>query len=303
MDISTYRLAATLAPALAMASFAAAQASSPAPAPTPTSPAPIARHYTDGETLTYQMRASNESWTYQVKAKGVVKKDPAGHFVEEFTWTDFNSSAPMGASPQNSDFRQILSLDPAVQMSIPDLSKAQPALIGPITDLLTFYSDLWLAIKLNRFRQAGDHAYIPFGGPSSWADGTHVILGEDSIDFDLTLKDVDMKSHIGTLLARHVPPAKPKVKLPAAWMQQPVSDTPNNFVNVEKKDKKYEAEVGKEIFDDEIKFDLSDGKILSATMNNPVQTSRRTCSDAALTDCGEAAPHSILRQIEIRLIP
>jgi len=31
---------------------------------------------------------------YQVQATGVVKKDAAGHMVEEYAWSDFKSNAP-----------------------------------------------------------------------------------------------------------------------------------------------------------------------------------------------------------------
>jgi hypothetical protein len=273
--------------------------------PTSPAPSPLARHYAEGEKLSYSMKGDNDGWTYEVQATAVVKKDPAGHFVEEYTWSDFKTNAPMSLSPASLSFRQPLSLDPAISPSVPNLSSVQPFLIGPITDLLTFYSDLWLAIRQTDLKRAGDHAYVKYGGPSSWADGTYVILGEDSIDFDLTLKEVDAITQTATLLVRHVPPAQPKVKLPAPWMQTPVADTANNFVDVKGKNPvgKFVAQVGKETFDVEIKTSLKDGKILSATINNLVQTRQRECADAEFKDCGEPSPHQIHRQIEIHLVP
>ncbi len=265
-------------------------------------PSPLARHYTEGEKLSYHMKGDNDGWTYEVQANGVVKKDASGRFVEEYGWSDFKSNAPMSLSPASLSFRQTLSLDPAIQPSIPNLSQVQPFLIGPITDLLTFYSDLWIAIGQSDLKHTGDHAYVKFGGPASWADGNYVILGEDSIDFDLTLKALDPASQIATLLVKHVPPAQPQVKLPAPWMQTPVADTPNNFIDVKKNAAgKYVAQVGKETFDVEIKISLKDGKILSATLNNLVKTHNRECSDAAFLDCGEPSDHQIHRQIEIQL--
>jgi hypothetical protein len=268
-------------------------------------PSPLARHYTNDEKLIYHMKGDNDGWTYEVRASGVVKKDAAGHFVEEYAWSDFKSNAPMSLSPASLSFRQALSLDPAAPPSIPNLSQVQPFLIGPITDLLTFYSDLWIAIRHSDLKRAGDHAYVNLGGPSSWADGTYVILGEDSIDFDLTLKELNTSTQVATLLVHHVPPAQPKVKLPAAWMQTPVADTPNNFIDVKGKNAagKYVAEVGKETFDVEIKTSLKDGKILSATLDNLVKVHHRECSDAAFTDCGEASAHQIHRQIELEWVP
>jgi len=264
----------------------------------------LTRRYTEGEKLIYAMKGSNEGWEYQIQANGVVKKDAAGHLVEEYAWSDFKSNAPMTMNPASLNSRQTLSLNPDVPPSVPNLSGVQPMLIGPITDMMTFYSDLWLTMRQDNFNRAGDHAYVKVGGPASWADGNYVVLGEDSIDFDLTLKDVDSTKQIATLLVKHVPPQQPTVKLPADWMHVPVADTPNNWVEVKKNNAgKYDAEVGKETFDVEIKVSLADGKILSATLNNPVEALKRECSDPSCSSCGEAKPHHILRQIELRLVP
>jgi hypothetical protein len=251
------------------------------------------------------MKGNNDGWIYEVQANGVVKQDASGHFMEEYGWSDFKSNAPMTLSPASLSFRQTLTLDPAIQPSVPNLSQVQPFLIGPITDSLTVYADLWLAIRQNDLKRPGDHSYVKVGTPSSWADGTYVTLGEDSIDFDLTLKELNADKHFATLLVRHVPPAQPNVKLPAAWMQTPVADTPNNWIDVKGKnnDGKFVAAVGKETFDVEIKISLPDGKILSATIDNLVQAKQRVCADAALLDCGEPSAHQIRRQIELQLQP
>jgi len=266
---------------------------------------PLARHYTEGEKLTYHMKASNDGWNYEVQADALVKKNAAGHFVEEYAWSNLKSDAPMTLSPASLAFRQTLSLDPAISPSVPNLSQVQPFLIGPITDLLTFYADLWMAAKQSTLAKTGDHAYVKFGTPSSWADGTYTILGEDSIDFDLTLKETNSSTQTATLIVKHVPPQQPAVKLPAPWMQAHVADTPNNFVDVKGKNPagKFVVEVGKETFDVEIKTSLKDGKILSATLENLVQVRRRECSDAAYTECGDPSAHQIHRHIEIQLMP
>ena len=81
-----------------------------------------------------------------------------------------------------------------------------------------------------------------------------------------------------------------------------MADTPNNWVEVTKtKDGKYQAGVGKETFDVTITVSTVDGKILSASMDNPVVMSARECEDAALTRCGEPQPHTIHRHVEIAL--
>jgi len=287
------------------ASFSSAQtsASPNTSAPVPAS-SPLARHYTEGEKLTYHMTGDNEGWTYEVQANGIVKKDASGHLIEEYGWSDFKSNAQMTLSAQSLGFRQTLSLDPAIQPSIPNLSQVQPFLIGPLTDMLTFYADLWLTIQRSDLQRPGDHAYVKVGVPASWADGTYTILGESSVDFDLTLKEFDSANQVARLLVKHVPPAEQKVKLPAAWMQTPVADTPNNWVQISKNQAgKYEAGAGRETFNVDIKVSLKDGKILSAALDNLVQTRHRECSDAALLDCSAPTDHTIHRKIELHLVP
>jgi hypothetical protein len=52
-------------------------------------------------------------------------------------------SLPEASQKFRQKFRQKLSLEPDVSLSVPDLSHAAPKIIGPITHLLTIYSDLW----------------------------------------------------------------------------------------------------------------------------------------------------------------
>jgi hypothetical protein len=249
------------------------------------------------------MKAVNENWRYEIQADGVVKKDSAGTYFEEYRWSNMTSDGQKTLlSPASLDFRQRLSLDPTVTPGQPDLSRIERKLHGPILDLMTFYVDLWLAVKLGNLNRAGDHFYFPLGIPGSWADGSYVLLGESSVDFDFTLKEINQSEKTASLLIRHVPPEKSRVILPADWMQKPVADTANNWVKVQKTgESKYLAAVGKETFDVEIKVSLDDGKILFARMDNPVQTIERECEDSAATRCGDIKPHLTKRQIEVSL--
>jgi hypothetical protein len=262
----------------------------------------LLRRYREGEKLTYHMKGINEDWHYEIQADGVVKKDSAGTYFEEYAWSNLVDNRKAILSPAMLDFRQQVTLDPNHRPAFPDLSHVDLKLIGPITDLMTFYGDLYLAAKTGKLANAGDHFYLKHGTPNSWADGTYVLTGEDAIDFDLTLKDVNRSDNTATLIVRHVPPEKPEIKLPADWMRKPVADTANNWVQVQRsKDGKYLAAVGKETFDVEIKLSLADGKILSGSLDNPLETIERECEDAALARCGDPKPHPIRRQIEISL--
>jgi hypothetical protein len=268
----------------------------------PTSqPDPLHRQYHEGEKLVYHMKGVNESWHYEIEADGLVKKDAAGRFFEEYQWTHMQSEGQPLALATAADYRQRLTLDPEQNPSAPDLTRVDPKMIGPVTDLMTFYADLWLANKLGALKKAGDHFYFRNPMPaSSWADGSRVLLGESAIDFDMTLKAVNPAQGTAVLEVKHVPPEKSALQTKAAWLQEPVGARPNNWQTVQKTPEgKFDAGAGEETFTVEITISLADGHIVSATMDNPVKTFERTCEDEALTRCGDAKPHAILRKIEV----
>jgi hypothetical protein len=263
----------------------------------------LTRRYHEGERLVYHMKAVNEGRSYELDATGTVEKDQDGGFVEEFGWSNLVANdVAITLPPASLTFRQQLSLDPSHPPAIPDLSQVSPRLIGPITDMLTFYSDLWLANTAGKFTKAPAELYYKQGGPNSWAEGHYVIAGEDSIDFDIHLQSIDAARKTATLIVHHVPPKDPGLKFPAEWMSPPVADTPNNWMEVVKDNGRYLAEVGKETFDVEMQVSLVDGKILSGSIENPVVSIRRECSDAALSDCTSSHPHVIRRHVEIALV-
>jgi hypothetical protein len=87
-------------------------------------------------------------------------------------------------------------------------------------------------------------------------------------------------------------------------MEVPVTQSANNWVEVDKTDGgKYLAEVGKETFNVDMTVELPGGRILSATMDNPVTVFARECTDEALTQCGQSQRYQIRREIELRSIP
>ncbi|HEY2662938.1 MAG TPA: hypothetical protein VGI47_01260 [Candidatus Binataceae bacterium] len=302
MKISTFVFCvlwfAVLAPAFWRPAQSSDGASTVSASPT------LKRRYQDGEAISYLMKATNQSprgtIQYSIQASGAVKKNANGALVEEFAWSGLTvNGESIELTPASRSFRQQLALSPDYTITIPPLDKVQPMLIGPITDLLTFYADLSLVMRQSGLKRVGDHVYFKYGGPNSWADGTYVVLGEDSIDFDMTLRTVDTHERTATVVVRHVPPAQPQVRLTAAWMSAPVADTQNNWVEVSKSGAEYAAKVGKEIFEVEMVVSLRDGKLVSAVMHNPVEVLERNCSDAALAICGEPTRYRILRTVSI----
>ena len=263
----------------------------------------LIRRYRAGERLTYDMKGTNGNWRYLIQARGVVKRNRNGTFVEEYAWSNLVSNGATIRFPQASaQFRQMLSLDARVPPAISNLGAVSPMLIGPITDLTTFYADLWLAMHLGpKLSHAGDHSYVKFGRPASWADGKRVILGEDSLDFAFMLQKIDPSTHTATLLVRHLPPTQPQVRLPATWMREPVADTPNNWVQVMKDGNNFVAAVGKETFEVRMTVSLTGGKIFAASLENFVSAQQRNCRRAALTECQAARRVDISRHVAISL--
>jgi hypothetical protein len=181
----------------------------------------LIRRYADGTRLRYRMTADENGTSSAVTITATTRKTADGRFIDEFAWSDMvvNGAARV-LSPTSQAFRATVTLDGGRPFDPPDLSKA-PGLVGPVTDLLTFYSDLFLAMHHGALRQAGDRFHFSNPMPASWADGTTVVLGEDHIDFDIALTAVDRGAGEVTLSVNHVPPPAPKIRLPT--VNRPVS--------------------------------------------------------------------------------
>ncbi len=285
----------------------------PASAQSPTSsqsPAQslLTRTYVSGERLSYRMTGVNRhpgrTTSYEARVDGVVKQDSLGHFYEEYRWTSVAIGGKKVELPADSTrSTQRISLSPGYTLEMPDLSRVPRDLIGPITDFMGFYVDVRLAMEQPKLRRPGDHVLVPRPQANSWADGTRVLLGEDAVDFDITVEEVNESAGVVRILAKHVPPAKSVIKMPADWMREPIAGLPNNWVQVSRtSDGKYLAGIGKETFDVEIKLSLADGSIISARMDNPVTVSEREGADEALKQCGSATEYKIARVVEIERI-
>jgi hypothetical protein len=255
--------------------------------------------------MTATNRDRTRTTAYAATARGVVKRNDAGAFFEEYEWGDLIwNGTPFTLPEPNRGFRQRLSLAPGYTPALPDFSTIHPRLVGPSSDLMTFYADVWLAIQQPSLREVGDRVHVNHATANSWADGKRVVLGEDSIDFEIVLGEASTARGTRRLFVRHVPPREPQITLPAEWMRTAVADTPNNWVQVVRLlEDRYVAAVGKETFDAQIELSLENGRIVSATLDNPVEVSERECSDEALTQCGDAVRYQILRQIQVADIP
>jgi hypothetical protein len=275
------------------------------------SASPLVRRYVEGESTRYIMtgvnRGREHTITYSAEAEARVMRDDQGRFIEEVRWTRLvlaGQEIPLDEASAN--FRERVSLDPAADMSPPDIAGINPMLIGPVFDLMTFYVDLHPSLHQGRLSKPGDRVHVAHGQPNSWADGANVIIGEDCIDFELTLERVEDSEAV--LHVRHVPPRETSVTLPAPWLQERMNPaSPNNWVQVQRDGSttppRFVAAAGHETFDVVITIDRANGEMISATMDNPVDVVQRHCTDESLTECGELVKFQIRRQIELRRVP
>src|SRR5262245_9891203 len=178
----------------------------------------LRRRYVEGQRLEYLMTADNNGSQYEVRIAATTVKKSDGSFVEELAWSGYLANGkPRPLSPSAEAFRLTVTLDGGAPFVMPDWSKLA-GLVGPVADVLNFYADQFLAIHQGALRQPGDRFVYPTDIVPSWADGTSVVLGQDHVHFDLTLTSVDSAREQATLLIKHVPPAEPKIKIPADWM-------------------------------------------------------------------------------------
>ncbi len=269
-----------------------------------TSQAPFARLYAIGDSVRYHMTAVNaghpDTVRYSADVTGRVVQDSTGLVVERLEWGALRmNGTAVALAASTPKVREVLSLSPA-WVPRPDVRQTDPRLVGPVLDLLTFYVDLQLAGRMATLVHAGDHVFLPLSLGGSWADCVTLVRAEDAIDFDITLAAIDSAKHMATIVVKHVPPQKQVIALPAPWMREPVAGGLNNWLEVATlPGGRVAARVGKEAFDVRLDVSLTDGRLVSATLDNPVDVVDRECADASLASCGAPSHYRILRTISI----
>src|SRR5258706_604897 len=80
-----------------------------------------------------------------------------------------------------------------------------------VFDLFNMYGDRILAVRTPGLARGGDHVRILHNRANSWADGRNVLVGEDALDFDITLDSMDDASRTAVVTVRHVSPESPAI--------------------------------------------------------------------------------------------
>src|SRR5262249_19576380 len=116
----------------------------------------LTRRYTDGERIRYVMKGSENETTYEVRMTATTATRTDGQFFESLAWSDSKiDGQPRPLSAEAQQFRLAVTTEGVMPFALPDLSKAE-GLIGPVTDAMTFYADLFIARRQSGLRQPGD---------------------------------------------------------------------------------------------------------------------------------------------------
>ena len=280
----------------------------PAQAQEGRSSGPLARKYQEDEPIAYDIRATHRGRAaesqYTAKVRGLVRRDAAGIFHEELAWGDLQADGqPIPLPAEAERFRQRVSLDPRAPLRVPRLAEIHPALAGPVFDLVNFYGDLKLAARTPGLAKPGDKVRIPHNRANSWADGRNVLVGEDALDFEISLDAIEAGK--ATITVRHVPPENPAINLSAEWMnERVVPSAANNWTQLGRYPQgKYTAAVGVETIEVKLVVDTGSGRIVSGTLTNPVEIVERECEDLEARRCGEPVRRSLMRRIELTAKP
>jgi hypothetical protein len=59
------------------------------------------------------------------------------------------------------------------------------------------------------------------------------------------------------------------------------------------------ASIGREVVKVTLILDTSDGRLVSATLDNPVDILERECDDFALSRCGDPVRYRVYREVEL----
>lgn len=213
----------------------------------------------------------------------VVLRDGIPHEVVE--WLTYQE-LPEGS------VRDVSELEPSTVSLRPDgrTDMVKPAgdaaMLGMVTDLVTFYVALGSKSGVAQLHHPGDSAV---GEPvtGDWTDGEAFLIGQDNLLVEIELTGLDeTHAHFET---RFRPATEAALQPYRPWMAKPVcGSTPNNWQMVRRQPNGYLAAWGCEEFTVRSTVQRRTGRIVRATMSNDVVRDVRFCADERLSSCQQA---------------
>lgn len=255
------------------------------------------RHYVKGQVSNYSYTENEDGavTTAEARLRSYIHGGIGGEQVKWFELTSAgqNMNAQARAFPPYD-----LSLDPRDPdgLALPNTQTAGD-LLGPITDLGTFYVDLSIPVGIDNLHQPGQSYTDPTPLSGNFASATSPV-GQDLIQLTTTLTSLNATQ--ATFTSTYVPPPQGGLTLTQPFMDSPVcGSTPNNFELVQQQGTGYQALWGCENFTVTTVVNRPSGQIVSAQITNPLQLDEVTCTDEALTDCQAPVPLTIPRTAQL----
>ena len=190
--------------------------------------------------------------------------------------------------------------DGGVGLALPDILGWDMAVVGPVTDLLTF----WVAISpqagIDKVSKVGQSYVLPEAPVASWANGVDIPVGQDCIQISITLKELGESTAV--FETRFMPPEEASLKMLKSWMDESVVEgTPNNFQQQMSMGEAAMVMWGREYFVVTSTVRRADGMLLSATMSNELQLKMKIGCSSELQACKHEVPLHIRRELSLEL--
>lgn len=257
-------------------------------------PGQVARYaYTEDETQTAGGQTTTSTTTAADRVASYVHRGTGG---EQVRWVALTVDGTDMTAAARSFPAYDLSLDPraADGLTVPDTS-AVPGLVGPVTDLTTFYVPLSAQAGIGALHRPGQSETAPTLLSGNFASAA-MPVGQDLLQLTTTLTSLTRRQ--ATLTSDFVPPPAGGLTVTAPFMDSPVcGTTPNNFEEVQQSGTAFLALWGCEQFTATTVADRASGRIVSASLSNPLQLSAMECQDAALTQCTDIGPVTLQRTV------
>jgi len=200
---------------------------------------------------------------------------------------------PYEASVANAD-------DPDA-LALPDIKGWDMGVVGPVTDLHTFLVAVSPQVGADKVTRAGETHTLPEAPKASWANGENIPVGEDCIRISVTL--VEMNAETAIYRTTFMPPESACLEMLKPWMEaEVVEGAPNNFQQQMNLGGAAAVMWGREEFVVTSTVRRSDGRILSATMDNRLDLRLKVGCDANLNSCKHELPMKIRRDLTLELL-
>ena len=267
-----------------------------------------ARDYSPEESWAYELTTS--VWhdaAFEKREVGVseheVLADATGELVG---WTALTVEAPEGTFTDESEAAQSvspyeMSLQVGIDLELPDL--VVPEMTGMITDLFTYYVAVSSSLGVTEVHESGDVYTQDEPVVGDWSDDLGTPVGQDCILPSIELVELDEDEGLARFETRFEVPDAPDCLdwVHESWSTPVVDGQENNFQQVVDVDGDRFAMYGVEWFTIQSDVDASDGRILSATMDNRLDLQLLGMCDEDWQSCGYDGQLVIERQEQLVL--